>query len=247
MHKHIFMHLSENSVETSRYIYEQNERYSERYDSNVLYYKVMPTLEELKEDIAFVKEKQANYQSEYVHLSFPENECLPEDIEKVLKEWSFDLSTEVLMCLNEEKANFTKSCTFNVTIEKLTEKWLEIYFKKYDEETIQYGNLYREQAKQYIQDILQKGDILLAVDKDTIIGDVILHYQKDFIEIDNFQVDEAYQRQGVGTLLQKAVLHKKLSNQKLVLIAEQGSDAHMMYQHQGYEEIGFYIEGYFIA
>ncbi|MER0124001.1 GNAT family N-acetyltransferase [Streptococcus sp. ZJ93] len=244
MYKEIVSTSSPMDVQTKHYTYTQNPTYSERYDSNLLYYKIMPTVKELEEDIAFVKEKQKSYTSDYVHLSFPENQDLPEEIRQKLEDLSFEISMEAILILNEQKADFSKESPLDIELEPLTEKWLEPYFERLDQDVKEYGELYGQQVRQFVSEIMLNNEILLAIYQGKIIGEVTLHFSEEYIEIDNFMVDETYQGQGVGSLLQREVLKRKKSNQKVILIVEKDASVYEMYRKQGYEEVASYSECY---
>lgn len=75
----------------------------------------------------------------------------------------------------------------------------------------------------------------MAVKNDQIIGDVTAWVHGDFIEIDDFSVDEKFRGQGIGTNLQ---LEASRGFDKVILLSEEGNRA--MYEHQGYQEVSHY-------
>ena len=77
--------------------------------------------------------------------------------------------------------------------------------------------------------------IFLALDGERIIGDVTAWFFGDYVEVDDFSVQEAYRGRGIGSALQRAAL---AGQKKVILIAEEENRA--MYQHQGYEEVSWY-------
>ena len=61
-------------------------------------------------------------------------------------------------------------------------------------------------------------------------------------EIDNFQVLEEYQRQGIGSLIQSWVCDKALSDDKMVALSADADDTpYDMYIKQGYQDVGMQI------
>ena len=115
--------------------------------------------------------------------------------------------------------------------------YLDAYLAYKHQDHLQYGQVYADQilADNKANLFSNGSNIFLALDGERIIGDLTVWYLGDYVEIDDFSVQEAYRGRGIGTALQRAAL---AGQQKVMLIAEEENQA--MYRHQGYEEVSWY-------
>ena len=74
--------------ETTRFKHFKNPVTSERYFSNYLSYKRMPSLSEVEADLAYLAHEQAGYVSNYAFLFFAENQEISAELEDYLKKLS---------------------------------------------------------------------------------------------------------------------------------------------------------------
>lgn len=77
--------------ETTRFKHFKNPVTSERYFSNYLSYKLMPSLSELEADLAYLGKEQTSYVSHYAFLFFAENQEISAELADYLNNQGFGL------------------------------------------------------------------------------------------------------------------------------------------------------------
>ena len=125
----------------------------------------------------------------------------------------------------------------DIWILELVDSYLDAYLAYKYQAYLEYGQAYANQMRADNEaNLLSNGSkIFLALDGERIIGDVTAWFFGDYVEVDDFSVQEAYRGRGIGSALQRAAL---AGQKKVILIAEEENRA--MYQHQGYEEVSWY-------
>lgn len=232
-------------LESGEPIYHESERFkhfknpatSERYFANYISYKRMPSLSDLEADLAYLAQEQARYISDYALLFFVENEELSVEMADYLKKLGFDCCKHLIFTSPVEDLQLTLRDLGGIRIVELSEEYLEAYLEASYQHHLQYGSAYADQmlADNRTHLLTNDSKVYLALEGSRIVGSVTAWFFGDYVEIDDYQVDEAYQGRGIGTALQLAAL----KNQKqAILIAEEVNRA--MYHHQGYEEVAFY-------
>lgn len=95
-----------------------------------------------------------------------------------------------------------------IRIVELDETYLEDYLQVQYQDHLQYGQVYAEQmlADNRAHLLTNGSKIYLALDGQRIVGSVTAWFFEAYVEIDDYQVDAAYQGRGIGTALQKAAL-----------------------------------------
>ncbi|MGT2935368.1 GNAT family N-acetyltransferase [Streptococcus castoreus] len=223
--------------ETVRYKYFKNAVTSECYFSNYISYKHMPSLHDFKRDMAYLAAEQMDYHSDYSFVFFAENAELTEELSHYLKETDFKLEKHIIFTNLLVNLKLVPRAVEGVSIVLLDETRLDAYVAMKYRQALQYGQLYADQMKADTQtNLLENGSkVYLAIKDDEIIGDVTAWFFDDYVEIDDFFVDEAYRGQGIGTSLQ---WEASRGFEKVILISEEENRA--MYEHQGYQEVAYY-------
>lgn len=223
--------------QTDRLTYYKNPVVSERYFDNYLSYRSMPSLADLKKDLAYVAKEQQDYPSHYAFLFFAENEELSTDMRAYLTDHHFSLEKHLIFTNELAKLHLKERDISPVTIEQLSETSFSAYLAYKYQANLAYGETYANQCKADNEaNLLTNGStIYLAIKEGKIIGDITAWECGNYIEMDDFSVDEAYRGRGIGTALQRKASQ---GYKKVILISEEANRA--MYEHQGYQEVAYY-------
>ena len=223
--------------ETTRFKHFKNPVTSERYFSNYLSYKLMPNLSELREDLTYLAQEQAGYVSKYAFLFFAEKGEWSPEIRNFLEREGFETAKHLIFTNSVDQIQLRCSDLGDIRILELDDSYLDAYLAYKYQAHLEYGQAYADQMRADNEaNLLSNGSkIFLALDGERIIGDVTAWFFGDYVEVDDFSVQEAYRGRGIGSALQRAAL---AGQKKVILIAEEENRA--MYQHQGYEEVSWY-------
>lgn len=223
--------------ETTRFKHFKNPVTSERYFSNYLSYKLMPSLSELWEDLTYLAQEQETYLTSYAFLFFAEKGEWSQEIRDFLEREGFETAKHLIFTNSVDQIQLRCSDLGDIRILELDDSYLDAYLAYKYQAYLEYGQAYANQMRADNEaNLLSNGSkIFLALDGERIIGDVTAWFFGDYVEVDDFSVQEAYRGRGIGSALQRAAL---AGQKKVILIAEEENRA--MYQHQGYEEVSWY-------
>ncbi|MBF7095477.1 GNAT family N-acetyltransferase [Streptococcus sp. HF-1907] len=223
--------------ENERFLHFKNELISERYFANYLSYKTMPNLADFQSDMAYLADEQRDYPSNFSFVFFMEMAELSDELRLFLLEQGFELEKHIIFTNQLVNLNLVERGLGDIRIASLDETWLAKYLELKYQQALPYGKSYAEQMlADNRKKLLSNGSkFYLAVKDDQIIGDVTAWVHGDFIEIDDFSVDEKFRGQGIGTNLQ---LETSRGFDKVILLSEEGNRA--VYEHQGYQEVSHY-------
>lgn len=223
--------------ENARLKHFKNQVTSERYFANYLSYKTMPDLTEFQSDLAYLANEQKDYKSNYAFIFFAETAELDDNIKAYLSDQGFELEKHIIFTNLLDNLSLRKRDLGDIRIAQLTEETLPAYVEYKYQQSLPYGKEYADQMKlDNERHMLTNGSkVFLAMDKNNIIGDVTAWFYGDYVEIDDFAVDENYRGKGIGSALQ---LTASKGYEKVILIAEE--ENRDMYQHQGYKEVSYY-------
>ena len=223
--------------ETTRFKHFKNPVTSERYFSNYLSYKRMPSQSELREDLTYLAQEQEAYPTSYAFLFFSEKEEWSPEIRNFLEREGFETAKHLIFTNSVDQIQLRCSDLGGIRILELDDSYLDAFLAYKYQAHLEYGQAYVDQVLADNEaNLLSNGSkIYLALDGQRIVGSVTAWFLGDYVEIDDFSVQEAYRGRGIGSALQRAAL---AGQKKVILIAEEENRA--MYQHQGYEEISWY-------
>lgn len=223
--------------ETLEWKYFKNPELHTKYFENYLSYKKQPHLKQLQEDINYLADEQAGYGERYAFLFFAENEDLTDEMRAYLSENGFDLVKHIIFTSKIDHLQLSQKDVSPITITRLSEADLKAYVASQYETNLIYGKAYADQMRHYNENHLLKDAsvIYLAKDDNEIVGALTAWYFEDYVEMDDFHVNENYRGRGIGSALQ-AKASEGVSN--AILIAEE--ENRDMYQHQGYQEVAYY-------
>ena len=232
-------------LEAGEHVYRENTRFkhfknpvtSERYFSNYLSYKRMPSQSELREDLTYLAQEQEAYPTSYAFLFFSEKEEWSPEIRNFLEREGFETAKHLIFTNSVDQIQLRCSDLGGIRILELDDSYLDAFLAYKYQAHLEYGQAYVDQVLADNEaNLLSNGSkIYLALDGQRIVGSVTAWFLGDYVEIDDFSVQEAYRGRGIGSALQRAAL---AGQKKVILIAEEENRA--MYQHQGYEEISWY-------
>lgn len=223
--------------ETEAFTYFKNPATSERYFSNYMSYRQMPSVSQLKKDLDYVAKEQQDYPSDYAFLFFAENESLSPELFAYLETHDFHLEKHIIFTNKLAQLRLTWRDIAPIVIEPLSEKRLSAYLAYKYKMHLAYGQAFADQLQaDNAANLLTNGStVYLALKNDAIIGDITAWQHGDYIEMDDFSVLEEYRGRGIGTNLQ---YRASQGYDQVILISEEENRA--MYEHQGYQEVAYY-------
>lgn len=236
-YKAILTDYSQAYRETERFYHFKDSHLKNRYYSNYLDYKTLPSLEQVIADLDYLKEEQKDYPLDYAMVFFPENEELRESLSTYLEASQFEIEKHLIFRAPISDLRFSEKGVNTITIERLSEHFFRDYLDyKYQQRFI-YGENFAKEMYDWEQVNLPRegAEIFIARDGQNIIGDVTAWYYGDHIEMDDFSVLETYRGKGVGSALQKEASQ---GVQAAILISQE--ENRQMYEHQGYREAAHY-------
>ncbi|HEN3060334.1 TPA: DUF5613 domain-containing protein, partial [Streptococcus agalactiae] len=97
MHYKELLESSEKAyLETNRYKHFKNIIISERYFSNYISYKIMPTVSEFLQDMIYLADEQKDYQSDFAFVFFEENAELSSELQRTLSQQGFESEKHII-------------------------------------------------------------------------------------------------------------------------------------------------------
>lgn len=242
--------LADTYDETELYYFIGNRKVPSMYSNNKIVLDFVPTAEEL--DILEDSFLDYAYDLNLTYYSFvlPMNQPLAPDLFAAIGEMGYEMSLTKLMVL--DPADFKGSSKARDTYgDRLVLKEVDASiqqdyfdFNQVFDKAIDDTSEFAEQKLNYYPWFLAENNTTaLAVyidDKLVAITDIIRLAHA--YEIDNFQVLDDYQRQGIGSLIQTWVCDKALSEGKMVILSADADDTpYDMYLKQGYQDMGMQI------
>lgn len=225
--------------QTPNYTYYHLQQVLDRYDSNFLALHQMPSINELKQHIEYVKNKAIYYDQNHAKLVFPANEQLPEEVRDYLLAQQYELSFLELYAINPQQFA-RKTPPEHVDICFLTERYNEEFLQFLYNDLSHWGKRYAASMLHLYATLIEQGEIqiVIALLEDEIVGATTVFTSEHFVEIDNFFVYEPYQKRGIGRAIQQFVMD--YAKEKTVILVAEGEDTPKeMYRRQGYQYYGF--------
>ncbi len=240
--------LADSYDETELYYFIGNSQVPSMYNNNKIVLDFVPTAEEL--DILEDNFLDYAYELNLSYYSFvlPMNQPLNPDLFASIGEVGYELSLVKLMVLNpadfkgSDKAQ--KAFGDRLSLVEIRSDQAQDYidFNQVFDKAI--GTDFAKDKLNYYPWFLgENNTIALGVyvdEKLVAIADIIR--LKDSYEIDNFQVLDSYQKQGIGSAIQEWVCKKALAEDKaVILVADADDTPYDMYLKQGYQDVGMQV------
>lgn len=242
--------LADTYDETELYYFIGNRKVPSMYSNNKIVLDFVPTAEEL--DILEDNFLDYAYDLNLVYYSFvlPMNQPLAPDLFASIGEVGYEISLTKLMVLDpaDFKGTTKAKDTYGdrLVLKEVDASIEQDYFnfnQVFDKAIDDSGQFAAQKLNYYPWFLAENNTTALAVyidDKLVAITDIIRLAHA--YEIDNFQVLDDYQRQGIGSLIQQWVCNKALAEGKMVILAADADDTpYDMYVKQGYQDQGMQI------
>lgn len=214
---------------------------SDRYDSNFMLLKQMPSEANLNDFITILIEKAKKDNQTHGKFVFPENRAPSEELRAFAEAQGFEWSLLELYSINptEFKAN-NYSNQPTISIQYVNEDTLQSYLQMHFEDAVQWGEEYATNIRNFKRKLIQNGQltVVVALQNGEVIGSTDVIESEHYLEIDHFLVRPSYQKRGIGTMIQQFVMD--LAKGKTVILVADGEDTpRAMYAKQGYQYEGF--------
>ncbi|MCT2534834.1 GNAT family N-acetyltransferase [Aquibacillus koreensis] len=235
-------------------IVEENERYKQNqflkipnmYDANYIAFKQMPTLAEFKEAEEYLRGYHMRLGQNHVKFYFPEGIKITDELDNYLSTSGYDTGFMELYKVDPSKfpeVPMNDAIKVREVSEKNLEPFLDLIYKHtlaFGEKFAQYKrSLIREQC---LDDSQKERHLKLFATYDgKAAGYAHVIISKAFVEIDNLEVDEVFQKKGIGSALQRKVMDL-FSDRTVILVADGEDTPRNMYRKQNYQYVGFQYE-----
>ncbi|MFP7298228.1 GNAT family N-acetyltransferase [Neobacillus niacini] len=210
-----------------------------RYDSNYIEFKTFPKLEDLKEAERYLREFHRKHGQKHVKFKFPANEKIPAELVKFLNQENYDIGFLELYAIEPHQFPDVKDNP-DIKVQIVTEKNLRDFLALQYQQDIIFGRNFADQKVELNKRIFEDPAILqlLALYKGTPAGAVDVIITKNTAEIDNLGVDEAFQKKGIGSGIQKFVMDT-FHDKTVILVADGQDTPKEMYKRQNYQYLGY--------
>jgi len=210
-----------------------------RYDSNFIEYKAFPTLDEFKIAETYLREYHQKKGQKHIKFKFPVNEKVPMELVNYLNQKDYDIGFLELYAIEPNQFPKVKDNP-DIDVQIVTEKNLMPFLAFQYQQDIVFGSNFANQKVELNKQIFKDPNFmqLLALYKGTPAGAVDVIISQDTAEIDNLGVDEAFQRKGIGSRIQKFVMDT-FRDKSVILVADGQDTPKEMYKRQNYQYLGY--------
>ncbi|MDG5788059.1 GNAT family N-acetyltransferase [Evansella sp. AB-P1] len=212
------------------------------YDSNYLEFKRMPSLLEFKEKENYLKSYHQKYKQNHLKFHFPENEKLSEELKNYLANSPYDIGFNELYTILPSQFPYVDS-NGKIDIQVVTNRNLQAFLDLNYKHDSEYGKQYAIEKGELLKEQFHdsKHLQLVANYEGISVGYVHIIISDGIVEIDNLHVDQPYQKKGIGSQLQKAVMDT-FPDKRVILIADGEDTPKEMYRKQNYQYMGYQYE-----
>ncbi|WP_373894063.1 GNAT family N-acetyltransferase [Virgibacillus sp. CBA3643] len=214
-----------------------------RYDSNFIEFKKQPSLTELKEAEKYLREFHLRYGQKHVKFCFPANSRIEGELEDYLNKSGYENGFLELYAIHPDQFSAVEDQP-DIDIQVVTDDNFETYLSLQYQQDLAFGSEFAEAkidlAKRQFKEEARIIRVL-AFYKGTPAGYVDVITTDKTAEIDNLTVDEAFQKKGIGSRLQKFVMDN-YPDKAVILVADGEDTVREMYRKQNYQYLGFQNE-----
>ncbi|NWQ44311.1 GNAT family N-acetyltransferase [Bacillus sp. EB106-08-02-XG196] len=210
-----------------------------RYDSNYIEFKTFPTLVEFKNAESYLREYHHRNGQKHVKFKFPVDKKVPVELVNYLNQKNYDIGFLELYAIQPNRFPEVK-VNPDIEVEIVTEKNLRDFLSLQYQQDIVFGSNFANQKVELNKCIFKDPTImqLIALYKGTPAGGVDVIISENTVEIDNLGVDEAFQKKGIGSRIQKFVMDT-FHDKTVILVADGQDTPKEMYKRQNYQYLGY--------
>lgn len=229
-------------AETTQYRHYHYSKMLSRYDSNFIEFKILPTLVEFKEAEAYLRAYHQKNGQKHVKFYFPADLKPAGELRVYLDDMGYDVGFLELYAIQPKDFPPVRNNP-DIDIQAVTEENLDVLLQLQYRHDLVYGSEFAKEKSGLIKRQLEDPTILqvLAFYKGTPAGYVDVIISSETAEIDNLTVDEAFQKKGIGSRLQKFVMDS-FPEKTVILVADGEDTPREMYKKQNYQYHGFQYE-----
>jgi hypothetical protein len=234
----IFIH-SHVTAENNLYKHYHFPEMLSRYDSNYIQFKTFPTLGELKQAEGYLRDFHRKNGQKHVKFKFPVNDKVPVQLMNYLNQENYDIGFLELYSIEPKQFPEVKAHPA-IEVQIVTEHNLKAFLALQYQQDIMFGSNFANQKVELNKRIFEDPNImqLLALYKGTPAAAVDVIISEDTAEIDNLGVDEAFQKKGIGSRIQKFVMDT-FHDKTVILVADGQDTPKEMYKRQNYQYLGY--------
>lgn len=211
------------------------------YDYNFMRLKYQPTLEEFKLIEKILLEFHEDMEMDHVKFYWPEDYGFTEPLVEYLSTNGYGIEILELYAL-EPKDFLSSRSNPSVTVEFVTEETLEDFKRINRVQDVNINETFAQQ-KQELYDLdfddSSVQQIIAYLDSQPV-GGVDLLVREETVEIDNFFVLEEFQKQGIGTEIQKFIMDAA-GSRAVILVADAEDTPKDMYLKQNYTYLSYQV------
>lgn len=211
------------------------------YDYNFMRLKYQPTLEEFKLIEKILLEFHEDMEMDHVKFYWPEDYGFTEPLVEYLSTNGYGIEILELYAL-EPKDFLSSRSNPSVTVEFVIEETLEDFKRINRVQDVNINETFAQQ-KQELYDLdfddSSVQQIIAYLDSQPV-GGVDLLVREETVEIDNFFVLEEFQKQGIGTEIQKFIMDAA-GSRTVILVADAEDTPKDMYLKQNYTYLSYQV------
>jgi GNAT superfamily N-acetyltransferase len=237
-------------IHTVGHVNAENELYKQihypemlnRYDSNFIEFKKMPSLDEFIESADYLRAFHLENGQKHVKFYLPANEKPPEELNEYLIEKDYEVGFIELYAINPKefpKVDPQESIDIEVVTSNNFPAFLDFQFQT----DLEFGKEFAKQKVNLYKRHFTNPAIMqiIAFYQGLPAGTVEVIIAEETAEIDGLSVKEDFQKKGIGTRLQQFVMDT-FADKTIILVADGEDTPRIMYQKQNYHYIGFQYE-----
>lgn len=213
-----------------------------RYDSNFIEFKQLPTLIVFKEIETYLREYHLKHGQNHLKFYLPENIKPTETLRTYLTQFGYDIGFLELYGINPKDFPLLIANP-EIDIQFVTEETLALLQALKYQSDLEFGQAFADQKTFLVKRQFNEAHVqqIIAFYQGEPVGYLDLIIGDETVEIDELTVNEAYQKKGIGSHLQRFVMDN-YPEKTVILVADGEDTPREMYQNQNYEYLGFKYE-----
>lgn len=227
--------------ETTAYKHFHESDFLNRYDSNLITWKHMPSIELFKEVEISLRNFHKQKNQKHLKFIFPPDEIISEDIHTYLIAKNYSIGYLELYSI--KPSDFAARKNPEISVHFVTDKCIDDFLQLQFNEDLQFGESFAKEKQTFLrkQYTLENIHHIIAYNQETPVGSTIVIEKQDTAEIDNLFVIESEQHKSIGSTIQHFVM-EHFRTKTIILVADGEDTPREMYQRQKYHLNGFQYE-----